>query len=64
MYAQVFDLKRPLQIPYHNYQKALKILQQEEHADIDHNHWKESGWHPRERVGRQTWEAASQKYFA
>ena len=62
-YAQVFDLKQPVQIPYHNYQKALKMLQQEEHVDIDHNHWKETGWQARERAGRQTWGEASHKYY-
>ena len=60
---QIFDLKRPLDIPYHNYNKAVKLLEQEEHADIDHNHWKDSVWQEREKVGRKAWEEASHKYY-
>jgi hypothetical protein len=39
------------------------MLQQEDYINIDHNHWKQKAWEPREKVGRQAWEAASQKYM-
>ena len=60
---QIFDLKRPLEIPYQNFDKALRVLQHEEHAEVERNHWKESLWGEREKLGREIWEEASQKYF-
>jgi hypothetical protein len=52
-----------LDLPVHNYNETLKVLQEEEHMKMDRNRWKSDVWQKQEKVGRGIWEWASHKYF-
>ena len=60
---QVYDLKRPLKLPVHDYDRMAEALTEEEHADIDRNAWKRKEWLAGEDYGWDMWELSSLAYF-
>jgi hypothetical protein len=60
---QVYDMKRPLALPLHNYKRAMEMLEGEAKVDMDRNAWKRREWHKGEGLGWDLWGQASLMYF-
>ena len=50
--AQVYDMKRPLQLPLEDYDGMREMLDAEEHVEIDRNAWKRDEWKDGEDIGK------------
>lgn len=60
---QVYDMKRPLDLPLEDYERSREMLDAEEEVDVDRNAWKRDAWQAGEEFGWDNWGAASQTYF-
>ena len=60
---QVFDMKRPLVLPLHNYARAKEVLAGEAALELDRNDWRQREWSPSELYGYARLSQAAEAYY-
>ena len=63
MQAQVHDMKRPLSLPTHNYDRMREALNDDEDVKMDRNAWKVNAMRKGESIGWELWHKATDDYF-
>ena len=61
--GQVFDMKRPLELPLHNHARLKELLRGEEDIKVGRNVWRHKEWSVNEQIGFEYLTRASDEYY-